>query len=265
MKRLFGIVVAALAISFCFVAVGCSQGAGSADNAITVSASGVADIAPDKANITIQVRGTGESEEAAQNDATRKANDVVARIKTAGVNESDITVTPGAVAHTYGGIEEQQIPYGYYDWDGNWIEEGGYETVYYDRTGEIVGYEITSNIAVQNINTSELSTVLKESVGAGAAGFSDLSFFISDREAAYQAALTAAVDAAHAKAETLANASKVYVGQVVNMVEESDAASIVVTQPGDASVLNVTDTSTLDVSISPLKIEASVTISYAIS
>lgn len=266
MKHLIGIVAVIAAFTLCFLCIGCSQGSGaSSSNAITVSATGAAEIEPDEAAITILSRAEGANEEEVRANGNRVANDIVARIKTAGVAEEAITLTPGELSPVYGGIVEEQIPYGYYDWDGNWIEEGGYDTVYYDLTGEIVGYEMATTIAIAAVDAEVLPTVLKEAAAAGATGFDNLSFRIGDRESAYQLALTAAVDAAHAKAEALAAASKVYVGRVVNMVEDSDAASIVITKAGDAKALNPADLSTLDIAISPIAVEAAVTVSYAIS
>lgn len=264
MKRRAGIFAIALALAVGLMGAGCSQATGSADNAITVSASGKAMVATDKADISILVASHGATYEEAQANGTRIANDVIARLKTAGADGANIATEAGEAVPVYGGYEEVEVMGGYFDWDGNWIETGP-ETYYNDLTGVVVGYDQTTTVTVKAIDASALSTMLKEAVAAGATDFANLAFSVGDREAAYQAALTAAVDAAHAKAETLAGASKVYVGRVVNMVEQSDASSLVLTVPGDAEALDAADTSTLDIQPAQIPVEASVTVSYAIS
>lgn len=264
MKRRVGIFAIVLALAVGLMGAGCSQASGSADNAITVSASGTALVATDKADISILVTSHGGTYEEAQANGTRLANDVIARLKTAGADEANMAAEAGEAVPVYGGIVEEQIMDGYFDWDGNWIETGP-TTVYYDMTGEITGYDQTTTVTVKAIDAAALPTMLKEAVAAGATDFANLTYSVGDRAAAYQAALTAAVDAAHAKAETLAGASKVYVGRVVNMVEESDASALTLTAAGNADALDAADTSTLDVQAPEIPVEASVTVSYAIS
>lgn len=264
MKRLAGIIVLTFALALGVLGAGCSQAGGSADSAITVSASGKAMVAPDTAEATVVVASEGTTYEEAQANATRIANDVVARLKTAGAQEANITVEAAEPEPVYGDYGETEIMGGYYDWDGNWIETGP-ETYYYDNTGEIVGYNATASITVRAVAADALPTMLKEAVAAGATDFTHLAFSVSDRDAAYQAALTAAVDAAHAKAEALAEASKVYVGRVVNMVENSSPADLKLDAAGDAEALDASDTSTLDVVPAEVPVEAAVTVSYAIS
>ncbi len=264
MKRLAALALSICALSLCLLGVGCSQATGSVENAITVSATGTAQIAPDKADFQVLVDAQGATVEEAQANAARIAGDITARLKTAGAEEGNISVQNSDVTPRYGGIVEDEVMGGYYDWDGYWVETGP-EVVYYDLSDTIVGYDMVTTINVSSVDVDSAATMLKESVAAGATGFGSITYSISDREAAYQAALGAAVDAAHTKAETLASASKVYVGRVVNMVEQSDAASLVLTAAGDSSSFSAGDTSTLVVEPAPIAVSASVTVSYAIS
>lgn len=263
MKRLTGILVLTLALFVGVLCTGCAS-QGSPDSAITVTASGKAMIAPDSAETTIVAATSGTTYEEAQANAQRIASDISARIKTAGVPEGAISVTFTEPEAVYGGYIEDQVMDGYWDWDGNWIETEPY-TVYYDMTGEITSFDITATIDVSEVPMTSLSTVLKEAVAAGATDFTKLGFAVSDRDVAYQAALTAAVDAAHSKAEALAEASKVYVGRVVNMQELSDPAKLVLTTEGNADALDPANLETLDIATAEVPVEASVTVSYAIS
>lgn len=264
MKRLAGIVMAIAALTVCLLGAGCSQPAATAENAITVSASGTAKIAPDSANIGIVATSRGATVEEARANAARTAADVTARLKTAGADENLISIAEGDLVPVYGGVVEEQVMDGYYDYDGNWIETGPY-TIYHDLSDEIVAYDATSTVTANHVAVASLPTMLKESVAAGAVGFQNFTYFISDRQAAYQAALAAAVDAAKAKAEALAQASGVYVGRVVNMEELSDPAALVLEVAGDTAGLDAQDTSTLNVEPAEIPVDASVTVSYAIS
>lgn len=264
MKRIMAIVAVAAALVFCVAGTGCAQSSGSADNAITVSAAAKSQVSADSAKITIHIQGDGDSDAQALKALTDRENDIVGKLKAAGVSEQDIVISHGELEAVWGGYGEEQVMGGYWDWDGNWIETG-YETWYYDRTDEIVGYSVPGTITVAHIAASNLTQTLQECAAIGVTQFSELSFVVFDRDAAYKQALGAAVDAAKSKAETLAKASGVYVGRVVNMVEDSDPAKLILEVQGDASRLNPSNADTLDFEFPQVTVEAAVTVSYAIS
>lgn len=260
MKRIAGILVAALMV--CLFAVGCAADAGSADNAITVSASATAEVEPDIASISFTISGNGENEEAASAAGKQAASAVAARLRTLGIADSDIVVGDFQLAERYGEEGVQYVTSGYEDWDGNWVET--VEEVYYDTTGNVVGFDAKARVQVKGFSADRLGQVIRESVDAGAVEFSDLSYEVGNREAAYQEALAQAVDAAHSKAESLAQASGVYVGRVVNMVENSTVPEKVAAQ-ADTSIIDPANPATFEVIPDKISVEASVTVSYAIS
>lgn len=259
MKRLSGFAIVLVAIMALFAVAGCSQAGGSADNAITVSATGKASVVPDSASFSVLVDAEGETKDELSTNAERLTSDVIARLRTAGADTSKITKEESEIEEVYGSSSSSSGS-GYYDWYGNWVDASSSSS-----SEEFDGYEMTTTLTVENINASELGKVLRECVAAGATGFEEFKFTVSDRDAAYQKALTAAVEAAHAKAEALADASKVFVGRVVNMTEDSDAASLDLTIEAEESSIDVEDTTTLDIVPSEISVEASVTVSYAIS
>lgn len=264
MKRICGLVVITTALILCLSGIGCAQSGGSADSAITVSATAEAQIPTDSAKITIHIQGDGDSVEQAQEVLSSKEAAIIEALKTAGAQQSDITTVQAEPESVWGGYGEEQVMGGYWDWDGQWVETG-YETQYYDRTNEIVGYSIIETITVAELPTTDLVQTLRACASAGAFEFSELGFSVSDREAAYEQALTAAANAAKAKAEVLAKASGVYVGRVVNMVEDSDPTQLVLDVKGEAAKLNPDNIETLDLELPHIAIEAAVTVSYAIS
>ena len=58
MKRTPGIIVVAIALASCLFAIGCAGEQGSAENAITVSATSQLQVVPDKAAFTVTVAVT---------------------------------------------------------------------------------------------------------------------------------------------------------------------------------------------------------------
>ena len=264
MKRTPGIIVVAIALASCLFAFGCAGDQGSAGNAITVSATSQAQIAPDKAAFTITVAGSGDTADAAVNAAKSTADNVMAHLKTIGVAEDKMKAQNPETTERFGeAVVVQEAFGGYEDEWGNWVEEGVNE-YFVDNTGNVVGYDATMKVQVSEFNATSFGQVVREAKAAGATAIGSVSFTIGDREAAYQQALSEAVNAAHAKAESLAKASSVYVGRLVNLVE-NPAADFATTVEAESSSLNLNDESTFDVSPATIPVEASVTASYAIS
>lgn len=264
MKRLAGIIVAFIALSACFAAVGCGQSSGSPESAITVSASASTDMQPDSASFSIVAIGDGATEEEAQKAAEGSAQAIIAKLKEIAGSNMQFTTkySEATMTYTQSGVTAQE-PTGYLDWNGNWVDTGMQE-VYYDF-GEVPAYEITATIALESIKLDQMNNMMRTAAAAGAKSFAEVSFSVLDREAAYQTALQAAVDAAHTKAEALAKASNVYVGRVVNVTEDSSPDELELTVAGDASTYDVQNVASLEIDPPSVAIEAAVTVSYAIS
>lgn len=254
MKRFAGIVACAIALMACLAAAGCAGETGSLDNAITVSATASAQVVPDKATIGIVTSVEDETADKARAAGEAAARKVVDALKEVGIADDAVKAGPVELAeNTSAGSGE--IIDGYEDEWGNWIDVYDYD---------IVTYVATARVTVTDFDADQLAQVVRAGAQAGAASYADLSFSVSDRNAAYQQALDAAVGVAHAKAEALAQAGGVYVGRVVNLVE-NDVAAFEATVKDDASALDPKNDSTLNVAPSKIPVEASVTVSYAIS
>lgn len=264
MKRIIGVLAIVAALSLCLIGAGCAGSSGSSDNAITVSADGSAQVPADSASFTIAIASRASDEAQARSAATAVSDAIVNLAKEAGLTDQDITKADGDIVAAWGGYVEEQVMGGYWDDWGNWVETGP-ETVYYDMSDQIVGYDAHATVEVRGVAIDKVAGLVEQSRSLGATGFSNLHFVVSDRDTAYKQALAAAVDAAHAKAETLASASGVYVGRVVNMVENSDPDKITLSVPGDAAVLDAQNVNTLASDMPAVSVQASVTVSYAIS
>ena len=254
MKRIAGIAACIVAVAACFALAGCAGETGSLDNAITVSATATAQVVPDKAAIGITTSAGGATLEEAQAAGEAAVRGMIDALKGVGVSEDAIKSGAVEVSEQVSGGTGEVVD-AYEDEFGNWIEV-------YDEV--VVTYSSAARVTVDEFDADRLAQVAHAAAQAGATGFVDLSFSVSDRNAAYQQALDQAVEAAHAKAEALAKAGGVYVGRVVNLVE-GDVAAFEATVKEDASVLDPKDESTLNVAPSKVDVEASVTVSYAIS
>lgn len=264
MKRTVGIVALALALAACLFAVGCARESGSADNAITVNASATAQVAPDKATIGLTLKGKGDTQDAAIAAAETTAKALAEGLKASGAGDVEITVGDATTEPRYedGGTTTQDIATGYYDWYGNWISTGSQQVT--QSVGNVLaGYDFKVHVVLSNLNASALEDIIRACVKSGAIEFDELSFTVTNREAAYQQALSAAVDAAHEKAESLAKAGGVYVGRVVNLVE-STPADFVAMVPGDPTAIVVGNEATYAAAAGSVPVEANVTVSYAI-
>lgn len=261
MKRFSGAMAVAVALALCLAAVGCTGETGAEGNAITVSASATAQIVPDRGEIGISASASGNTADEAKAAGEAKADDIIDALRALGVSDEglsdpEVTVSERTSSEV---IETSEIVDGYEDEWGNWVDV--YDTVVHENA--VTTYDAAVHL-VASFPADQLGQLVRDAAAVGATGFDGLSFTVSDHDAAYQQALSEAVDAAHAKAESLADASGVFVGRLVNLEEKSDA-TFEDTVAGNAGKLDPNDDSTLDVEPDAIPVEASVTVSYAIS
>ena len=260
MKRAVATIALALALAVCFLMGGCAGDKGSADSAITVSASATAQVVPDRASIGVTASGEGKTAGEARAAGERAAGDIAAALRSAGVPEEAISIGEVKVKERTGESEPEEVVSGYEDEWGNWIET--YELVNDKRT--VVGYDATVRVDASEFAVDALGQAVRNAASVGATGFESLSFTVSDRRAAYEQALAEVMTVAHKKAESLAKAGGVYVGRVVNLVEGSES-EFETTVAGDASALDPDDEATLDIAVDMIDVPATATVSYAIS
>jgi uncharacterized protein YggE len=92
-----------------------------------------------------------------------------------------------------------------------------------DDGSRIVGYTAQNSVGARLRDLDRAGAVIDAAVAAGANTVSGPSLIRSDRAELYRTALRAAVADARAKAQTLAVASNVTVGRVLNVVESGEA------------------------------------------
>lgn len=207
-------------------------------NLITVNASAEVHVVPDKASFTTEVLATASTAQDAQDQGTQAVDAVLALLEEKGVDEKNIQTSYANVSPIY-------------DWSTN--------------TERITGYEMRTSITVSDVAIEEVGGLMQACIGAGATGFSGPSYYASNYDEAYLQALNDAIAASRVKAEGIAKAAGVRLGQVVSVTEgyentayrakSNDATTVMVEEAGSA----------LDIAPGEVGIDAEVTVCYAIS
>lgn len=190
-----GLVIALLVAVGAFVGVGLPEGAkGAAErpgHTITVNGTGTASTVPDRATFTFGVdtrRKTAVDAAEANNHDMRELIDA---LKNAGVPKEDIQTSQISLYPTYS-----------------------------DSESEVTGYEASNSVTV-TVPLAKAGAALQVAVASGANQVDGPSLTKADSDKLYADALRDAVVDARARAEVLADAAGIRVGEVVSIVEGS--------------------------------------------
>lgn len=168
---------------------------------ITVSGSGRAFMTPDIAyiNIGVHTEDKNASEAVAANNS--QSQGVIDALLNLGVDEKDIQTNNFSI-----------YPQQEYDSEGK-------------PTGEI-NYVVDNSVHVTVRDLEQIGELLDAAVKAGANSINGIQFDVDDKSEAQSEARQAAVDSAIAKAEELAEASGVTLGEVITIQETSGAVPV---------------------------------------
>lgn len=160
---------------------------------LTIASDGETKLAPDLATINIGVVTQGATAEAALSANTAKMNAVVAAIKRAGVADRDIQTSNLSVnpQYTYG----ENVP------------------------PKLNGYEANNQVTVKVRVLTNVGKVVDSVVNVGGNQVNGISFGLDDDTKAMDAARTAAVKKARARAELYASAAGLKVDRIVSISE----------------------------------------------
>ena len=206
----------------------------SAENTITVSASGKVTAVPDMATITFSITTEGKDVKTAQDKNSQDANKVVEKLKELGVEEKSIKTSNYNI-------------YPQYDYDAQ-------------AGNRISGYTVDTTLTVSDIKIEDAGNVISQCVDAGINSMNNISYFCSSYDDAYNEALKEAIANADTKAQALAEASGKKIVEIKNISEgyqntslqyrsgsvmknSLEAASDAVIMPGESDIVaNVTVT-----------------------
>jgi hypothetical protein len=183
---------------------------------ISVVADGEASVAPDMALVSFAVSGDGKALGPIRDDVNRRSSAVLAKLRELGIAEADINA-PDV------GIHPQ------YD---------------YRKGQQLTGYRVVRQMAVKVRDLDALGGVLDGVVGAGANEVQGTRMTASDPSTAEHEALRAAIGAARAKAEALAEAAGVTLGAVERIEEDPDRGGPPMARMGMMAMSESADAST---------------------
>ena len=229
-----GAVVLGLAAAAAFIGVGLPEGAqGSADQAghtITVNGSGKASTVPDRAMFTFGVSTKRKTAVEASEANNRDMRQLIDALHAAGVAEDNIQTSQISLYPDYS-----------------------------DSGSELVGYEASNSVSV-TVSLARAGGALEAAVAAGANQVDGPSLTKAASDKLYADALRDAVADARARAEVLAAAAGVKVGEVVSIAEGSEPSGPIAY---DAALSASPEQAPIEAG--KQHIEASVTVIYAIA
>ena len=211
-------------------------------NTITVMGKATVTAAPDEAVVTLSVENDGPDPGASMDANSQTTKKVMERLKAEGVEEKAIETSNVSVypVRTYN-------------------PETGQET--------LAGYRTQNTITVTLKDAATVARVLAASIEAGATNISNLVWKLADDSAVVNEALTKAVTNAKTKAEALAGAQGVKVGEVIMMNESNVEVPIVpiYAQAYDLKTAGGSSVAEPPISAASLDVTASVTVTYALA
>ena len=183
-----------------FTAAGCAArtvGPGVEEDVIVVTGTGKFSAAPDTALLTLGVVSQAATLAEATGDAARRMSAVVARVKSFGVVDVDVTTVVYSVDPRMAPMDPARR----------------------DEPPRIVGYQVTNIAQVTVRKLADAGPILDAAVGAGANSVRGIRFTLSDPDKAQAQARAQAVADALAKTRQLATAAGVKLGPVLSIRE----------------------------------------------
>ena len=203
-------------------------------NNVSVTANGTIKAAPDVAYTTVGVVTQKKKMQDAQSANRELMNAVVTALKEAGLTDDDIRTTNYSV-------------YPVYDYSGD--------------TSRIASFEVNNTIELTINDIDNIGEILDKAAAAGANTSYSISFDLLEKDPVYRQALTAAMESARAKADTLATAGGFKIKGVMNVSEGYTNTTVYREYPAPAE--EAMDSKTY-VSAGDLDVSATVSVVYEI-
>lgn len=180
----------------------------------SVSGMGDAIGIPDVARFSFSVISEGGNDIASiQQDNTKKANKIIAFIKSSGVKDEDIRTENYNLSPRYQHFNCPRIMS---------VSPDGAQSSQPCPPSEIVGYTIHQSVSVKVRDFDKIGSILSGAVENGANSVSQLSFEIDDPTEVENVARAEAISKAKAKAEAIAKAGGFRLGKLLSIEEGRD-------------------------------------------
>ncbi|MGA7911203.1 MAG: SIMPL domain-containing protein, partial [Candidatus Dormiibacterota bacterium] len=162
------------------------------ETGVFTSGDAIVSVKPDLATVSAGVDSQQSTAAAAQSDLAAKAGKLIARIKALGVSDADLSTS------------------------GYWVGP-----VYAPGEQTITGYQATEVLRIQWHNVDTVGKTLDAIVQEGGATNISVGFGLADPKSAEAQARTLAIADAHSKAQAMASAAGVRLGQVLRVSDVS--------------------------------------------
>lgn len=169
---------------------------------ITVTASSEVKVVPDKARISVEVVTTADTTEECRSADAEAVDGVLKALSSLGIKNESIQTSYANLSPQYGSQVTSSD-----DTDvelEEWV---------------ITGYEMTTSLSISDLDIDQVGIVMQACVDAGADSSNGLEYYASNYDEVYNEALAKAVADTKVKAETVAKAAGIGVGQVTNITE----------------------------------------------
>lgn len=160
---------------------------------VAVTGTSRTDVEPDRVSFTVGVETRAATVEAAVAENNKRTAAVIAAIRAAGAQQSEIRTS------TFTIYPQQE-----------YVE---------NRAPRVVGYNVSNNITVTRSKIDDAGRLLQAAINAGVNQASGLNFFVSDPARGREQGLRQAFEDAKAKATVLAAASGRTVGRAITISE----------------------------------------------
>lgn len=164
------------------------------ETGVFTSGDATVSVKPDLATVSAGIDSQQSTAAAAQSDLAAKAGKLIARIKSLGVSDADLSTS------------------------GYWIGP-----VYSPGGQTITGYQATEVLRIKWHNVDTVGKTLDAIVQEGGATNVNIGFGLADSKSAEAQARTLAISDAHSKAQAMASAAGVRLGQVLRVSDVSTA------------------------------------------
>jgi len=210
---------------------------------LIVSGSGQARVAPDEAHVRLGVVAQAPTARAVQDQVSRTAGAVLDAIRKLGIPAEDVQTSGLSLSPLYSQIRQ-----------GN-----------ENQSPKITGYQANNTVTVRVGDLAKTGPVIDAGLGAGANSLEGVDFGLRNDEAARAQALADAARAARAKAETLAKALGVRLGEILEVAEGGVSISPPPSPRYGMARMEAASMAPTPVSAGQVGVEASVTLRYRIS
>jgi uncharacterized protein len=210
---------------------------------LIVSGSGQARVAPDEAHVRLGVLAQAPTARAVQDQVNRTANAVLDAIRKVGIPAEDIQTSGLSLSPLYSQIRQ-----------GN-----------DNQPPRITGYQANNTVTVRVNDLAKVGPVIDAGLGAGSNTLEGVDFGLRNDEAARAQALADAARTARAKAETLAKALGVRLGELLEVAEGGVSISPPPSPRFGMARMEAASMAPTPVSAGQVGVEASVTLRYRIS